>query len=118
MKKSLIAGIVSATLLTTALPVVTSQNQPVLAAKKQKVYNERSFEKALNAGKNMQGKKVKFRVKKIEPQSAFGFNLEAGKHLNFVSSTNPGVKKGRYLTVKVKKVTYVLGSYVITYTIK
>ncbi|WP_203624616.1 hypothetical protein [Lacticaseibacillus sp. 866-1] len=73
-------------------------------------------ESALNASKELKGKTVTFKVKKVEPSSAFGYNLETGKHLNFVSTDNPDVKKGDTVTVKVKKVASTLGSYVITYT--
>ncbi|WP_262314812.1 hypothetical protein [Lacticaseibacillus parakribbianus] len=73
-------------------------------------------EAALNAGKKLEGKTVTFKVLKVEPRSAFGYNLEAGKHLNFASAKNPGVKKGATVTVKVKKVASMLGSYIISYT--
>lgn len=79
-------------------------------------YNAKTAESALNAGKDINGKTVKFRVKKLEPNSAFGYNMETGKHLNFVSNDNPDVKKGDTVIVKVKKVTSTMGSYVITYT--
>ncbi|KLI76086.1 MULTISPECIES: hypothetical protein [Lacticaseibacillus] len=79
-------------------------------------YTEAKAESALNAGKDLKGKTVQFKVKKIEPNSAFGFNLEAGKHLNFVSEENPKVKKGHTVIVKVKKAASTLGSWVITYT--
>lgn len=76
----------------------------------------KTAESALNANKDIEGKTVKFKVQKVEPNSAFGYNLETGKHLNFVSDNKPKVKKGEVVIVKVKKVTSTLGSYVITYT--
>lgn len=79
-------------------------------------YTASTAESALNANKDIEGKTVQFKVNKVEPNSSFGYNLETGKHLNFVSSENPKVKKGETVTVKVKKVTSVLGSWVITYT--
>ena len=103
-----------------AAPLVQFNNsQIVLASKKKKKikYNTASkIEKALNKGKNLQGKTVRFKVTKFVPNSAFGYNLETGKHLNFVSPNYPKAKKGQTVTVKIKKVTSVLGSYVITYS--
>jgi hypothetical protein len=77
--------------------------------------NEKTFETALNKGKDLDDKTVKIRVNKLVPNSAFGYNIQTGKHLNFVSNDNPKVKKGDTLIVKVKNVKSVLGSYIITY---
>lgn len=119
-RKALITGVVALTLLGSAAPLVQSNNsQIVLASKKKKKikYNTASkIEKALNKGKNLQGKTVRFKVTKFVPNSAFGYNLETGKHLNFVSPNYPKAKKGQTVTVKIKKITSVLGSYVITYS--
>ena len=79
-------------------------------------YTAKTAESALNAGKDIEGKTVKFKVEKLEPNSAFGYNMEAGKHLNFVSSDNPKVKQGDTVFLKVKKVTSTMGSYVISYS--
>lgn len=79
-------------------------------------YTEKTAESALNSGKNIEGKTVKFKVDQIDPKSSFGYNLQTGKHLNFVDSKNPNVKKGNTVTVKVKKVTSTLGSWIISYT--
>lgn len=79
-------------------------------------YSAKTAESALNAGKDIEGKTIKFEVKKLEPNSAFGYNMETGKHLNFVSDDNPKVKKGDIVFLKVKKVKSVLGSYIITYS--
>lgn len=79
-------------------------------------YTARTAEAALNSGKNIEGKTVKFKVQKLEPNSTFGYNMETGKHLNFVSNSNPNVKKGDTVFLKVKKVSSTLGSYVITYS--
>lgn len=73
-------------------------------------------EAALNAGKVLEGKTVRFRVNDLRPKSAFGYNLETGEHLNFVSSHNPKVKVGDVVIVKVKEVTSTLGSFVIKYS--
>lgn len=73
------------------------------------------FESALNNGEDMTGKTVKFTVKAVAPDSAFGYNLQAGEHLNFCSSKKPGAKEGDTVTVKVIEVKSVLGSYIISY---
>lgn len=73
-------------------------------------------EAALGAGKDLDNKVVRFKVDKLEPQSAFGYNLEAGQHLNFVSPHNPKVKAGDVVTVKIKEVTSTLGSFIIKYS--
>ena len=77
---------------------------------------EEDFEAALNAGEDLTGKTVTFTVLEVHPSSAFGYNLYAGEHLNFVSSKNPGVKQGDTITVKVKEVNSILGSWIISYT--
>lgn len=73
-------------------------------------------EAALNAGKVLEGKTVRFRVNDLRPKSAFGYNLETGEHLNFVSPHNPKVKVGDVVIVKVKEITSTLGSFVIKYS--
>ena len=73
-------------------------------------------EAALNAGKVLEGQTVRFRVNDLRPKSAFGYNLETGQHLNFVSPHNPKVKVGNVVIVKVKEVTSTLGSFVIKYS--
>jgi predicted RNA-binding protein with TRAM domain len=78
-------------------------------------YTTKQFETALNKGDNLEGKTVSVTVNKLVPNSAFGYNIEAGKHLNFVSPDNPNVKKGDKLILKVTKVASALGSYVISY---
>lgn len=80
-------------------------------------YTTAEFEEALNAGEKLDGKTVSFTVDAIEPASAFGFNLQTGEHLNFVSSDNPGVEVGDELIVKVDTVQSVIGSFIITYEI-
>lgn len=77
--------------------------------------NAESFEAALNNGENLEGKVVTFEVENLEPQSAMGYDIWAGEHLNFVSNSNPNVKAGDTVTVKVKKVESMLGSWFITY---
>lgn len=65
--------------------------------------DETAFEDALNSGVNVTGKIVRFKVREYATPPA-GYNLHAGKHLNFVSFTNPGVSTGDTITVKVTKV--------------
>ena len=74
------------------------------------------FEAALNAGEDLTGKTVTFTILEVHPDSVFGYNLYGGEHLNFCSSKNPGVKTGDTITVKVKEVNSLLGSWIISYT--
>ena len=76
-----------------------------------------SFEAALNSGKDVTGKIVTFRADELHPQSAYGYNIWAGEHLNFVSARNPGIEEGSYVTVAVTDVLYQLKSYMIYYEI-
>lgn len=73
------------------------------------------FEAALNAGEDLTGKVVTFTVDKFAPNSAVGFNLQTGEHLNFVSTKHPGIKEGETVTVKVTDISSMLGSYIIEY---
>lgn len=75
-----------------------------------------SLESALNAGANVEGKTVTFTVTDFIPQSAFGYNLVAGEHLNFCSQGHPNAGIGDTLTVKIDKVASALGSWIINYT--
>ena len=77
--------------------------------------NVEDFEAALNAGEDLTGKTVTFTVTTFVPNSAFGYNLQTGEHLNFCSTTHPGVGEGDTVTVKVTEVQSVLGSYIIYY---
>lgn len=74
-----------------------------------------AFEEALNDGEDLTGKTVVVTVNELVPDSAFGYNLQAGEHLNFCSPDNPNVKAGDTITVKVTEVTSMLGSYIISY---
>lgn len=74
-----------------------------------------AFETALNNGEDLTGKTVTFTVNEVKPNSAFGYNLQAGEHLNFCSTENPGVKAGDTVTVKVTDIQSMLGSYIIYY---
>jgi len=73
------------------------------------------FENALNAGEDLTGKIVKFKVLEFNPTSSFGYDLYAGEHLNFVSSEHPGIKAGDTVVAKATKIERVLKSWIITY---
>lgn len=77
--------------------------------------NEKDFEAALNADFDVIGKVVTFTVDKIAPDSAFGFNLQTGEHLNFCSEEPQDVEEGDTLTVRVTEVDTFLISYIISY---
>ena len=74
-----------------------------------------SFEAALNRGENLEGKVVQFKAMELHPQSAYGYNIWAGEHLNFVSEKNPDVKGGDTLTVKATSIESIIGSWIIHY---
>lgn len=75
------------------------------------------FEAALNNGEDLTGKTVTFTAGELHPDSAFGYDIWAGEHLNFCSSEHPGVSEGDTLTVKAVAIESVLGSYIISYEI-
>ena len=74
------------------------------------------LEKMLNDGEIVTGKIVEITVDDFAPASAFGYNIMTGEHLNFVSTSNPDVKVGDTLIVKVGEVQSMLGSFIIEYT--
>ena len=74
-----------------------------------------SFERDLNAGKNLEGKTVKFIAEELHPDSAFGYNIWAGEHLNFISSRHPDINTGDIAIVKVTEIENVMGSWIISY---
>ena len=74
-----------------------------------------AFEAALNAGENLEGKIVRFKVSEFHPTSEWGYNLWAGEHLNFVSSRNPDIKEGDEVVVKATLIESVSGSWKISY---
>lgn len=78
-------------------------------------YSEEDFEQALNNGENLEGSTVEITIHHIAPASAFGHNLQAGEHLNFVSPGNPGYEVGDTVILKVDKIASTFGSYIITY---
>jgi hypothetical protein len=74
-----------------------------------------SFEAALDAGENLEGKVVQFVAKELYPNSALGYIVHAGDHLNFASSKNPDIKVGDTVVVKATDISSLLGSWIITY---
>lgn len=74
-----------------------------------------SFEAALNAGENLEGKVVQFKALELHPDSAAGYNVWAGEHLNFISSRNPDIKAGDTVVVRTTEITSSLGSWFIKY---
>lgn len=81
-------------------------------------YTTEEFEKALNNGDDVTGKIVLVKIDDIAPDSAFGFNLQAGEHLNFVSSKNPNLEVGDEFIAEIEEVDHLLGSYIIKYKTK
>ena len=77
--------------------------------------NAEDFEAALNSGKNVAGKVVRFSVNAVHPDSALGFNCWAGEHLNFICDTPFDVEAGDTLTVRVTKFNTILRSWEVHY---
>ena len=113
-RKRLFAILVTITAVVSLL-FVTACGASTAQAVKPDFADAASFEAALNNGDDLTGKTVQFEVKELVPNSALGYNLQAGEHLNFVSSDNPGVKAGDKPIVRVVKVASALGSWMITY---
>lgn len=74
-----------------------------------------SFEAALNAGENLEGKTLIFEALELHPDSAAGYNVWAGEHLNFISSRNPDIKAGDQVAVKATVIESNMGSWFIQY---
>lgn len=94
----------------------TQQSEDVSAEEVMIDYGDaESFEAALNEGKKLEGKVVRFIAGEFHPQSKLGYNVWAGEHLNFVSSRNPDIKEGDTVTVKTTTIENMAGSWVINY---
>ena len=94
----------------------TQQSEDVSAEEVMIDYGDaESFEAALNEGKNLEGKVVRFIAGEFHPQSKLGYNVWAGEHLNFVSSRNPDIQEGDTVTVKATTIENMAGSWVINY---
>ena len=95
-----------------------SQESETLADESKQVVdygNAESFEAALNAGENLEGKIVQFTVREFHPESTLGYNLWAGEHLNFVSPRHPDLQEGDIATVKAISIEKIMRSWVIEY---
>ena len=80
--------------------------------------NEKDFEKAINNGKKVINKIVKFAVKEYKPNSALGINCWSGEHLNFVSTQEIEVQKGDEVIGRItKEPLEFLGSWKIEYEV-
>ena len=77
--------------------------------------DEQVFEKKLNEGENLEGKTVRFTAREVHPDSALGYNVWAGSHLNFVSARNPDIAVGDKVTVRAETINKQLGSWIIYY---
>ena len=77
------------------------------------------FEKALNNGKKVNGKIVKFIVIDYKPNSTLGINCWAGEHLNFISEEELDVQSGDTIIGKVTEEPNKLfsGSWKIKYNV-
>lgn len=73
------------------------------------------FESALNDGVNATNKIVSFNVSKVSPDSAAGFNVMAGEHLNFISNEERKIKENDQATVLVSNAKSKFGSWFIDY---
>ncbi|GAB6091804.1 hypothetical protein [Furfurilactobacillus curtus] len=110
MKKVIKRGVSAALILALLLLLAACGSESTKAD-----YTTKQAETALQKGKDLKDKTISIRADKLVPDSAFGYNIETGKHLNFVSENNPHIKKGQKVIVKVKRVTSQLGSFIITY---
>ena len=94
----------------------TQQSEDVSAEEVMIDYGDaESFEAALNEGKNLENKVVRFVAGEFHPDSKLGYNVWAGEHLNFVSSRNPDIQEGDTVTVKTTTIENMAGSWIINY---
>ena len=77
--------------------------------------DEDDFEKALSNGASVERKTVCFKVIDIIPKSEYGFKLNAGEHLCFVSKHKVDVNAGQFVTVRAVKTVNLFGTWFITY---
>lgn len=114
---SLLVCIILASIALTACG--TSDDEDEKTSEEEQVFidygDAESFENALNEGEDLEGKIVQFTVFELHPQSAKGYNIWAGEHLNFISSRNPKVKEGETITVRANTIESEMGSWFIYY---
>lgn len=80
-----------------------------------KLRDEESFETALDNGENLERKVVRFVAGELHPKSAWGYNVWAGEHLNFVSSEHPDIAEGDIVVVRATSIKSVFRSWIIEY---
>lgn len=110
LKSTEIVGVLLAIVIVFSLTACGKQEEVVID-----YADAESFEAALNNGENLEGKIVSFVVQELHPDSALGYNVWAGDHLNFVSDRNPDIAVNEQVTVKVNTIRNTLGSWVIQY---
>lgn len=71
------------------------------ASQKADYNDDKSFEAALNNGENVEGKIVSFEAVEVVPDSAMGYNIWGGEHLNFVPRESVDAKVGETITLRV-----------------
>lgn len=74
-----------------------------------------SFEAALNNGTDTTNKIVTFEAIEVAPNSTVGFNVMAGKHLNFKSKDVKDISDHEQVTVLVTNTKSKIGSWFIDY---
>lgn len=74
-----------------------------------------SFESALNDGADTTNKIVSFEATEVAPDSAVGFNVMAGEHLNFKSKDAKEISDHEQVTVIVTNAKSKIGSWFIDY---
>lgn len=79
--------------------------------------SEVEFEAALNRGEITTGKVVRFKADSIHPQSAPGFNVWSGEHLNFITARPVDVKAGDIVIARITDVVSSMGSWFLSYEI-
>lgn len=77
--------------------------------------DEQSFEAALDNGENLEGKVVRFTALELHPKSAWGYNVWAGEHLNFVSAEHPNIAEGDVVVVRATSIKSSFRSWIIEY---
>lgn len=75
--------------------------------------SEMEFETALNNGTNINGSTVVAKATTIAPDSKFGFNVQAGEHLNFIVPENSEIQVDGYYKFKVNSTQSFLGSWIL-----
>ena len=76
-----------------------------------------SFEKALNDGKDVKNKVVKFIVSEYHPDSTAGYNAWAGKHLNFISKDDLKLNNNDVVVCRILSTDKSWGSWYIDYEV-